>query len=399
MLVTFPHSRPQGARRRVAEERAFRGAAAGGGFLLAASLLLVGSPATAAPGDEHLAGLEYVALGDSYAAGYGLTPSTGLPVPGCDQSTTNYPHQVAAELGLDLTDVTCSGAEAVNITTTPQTTYDGVAPVQDGELSASTDIVTITIGGNDLGFVDILTACAALSDTGPVVGDLASPFGSLDCTSIFSPTAGPDALAAKIAGIVGPAVDAVLADIATKAPNAKVFVVGYPTLAPSTPPVDGCFSSALGTLTPPFPENSYPYTTVDVPYLHSVEVLLDGAIADAAEAHGATMISLLAGSDAHSPCADVDDAYVNGVTVTSLTLSPLDIQLAPGVMHPNAAGAAFQAAQVEAAIRAAFPPPTAPAGDELAPTGAEGVLGVAGFGLLLLLTGSVALRMRRSRLS
>lgn len=377
--------------------RAFRRASGViAGVALVAAIALTGTPASAAPGDEHLAGLEYVALGDSYAAGYGLTPSTGLPVPGCDQATTNYPHQVAAELGLDLTDVTCSGAETVNITTNPQTTYDGDAPIQDGALSASTDIVTLTIGGNDLGFVDILTACAAVADVGYVVGDPAAPFSLTDCTQLFAPTAGPDVLALKIASVVGPAVDAVLADIATKAPNAKVFVVGYPTLAPSTQPTGGCFSSALGTYTPPFPVNSYPYTTVDVPYLHSVEVLLDAAIADAASAHGATMISLLAGSDAHSPCAAPDDAYLNGVTVTSLSLSPLDIQLAPGVMHPNAAGAAFQATQVEAAIRAAFPPPpVAPAGDELAATGADAsLLGV--IGILSLLVGSLALGWRRS---
>jgi LPXTG-motif cell wall-anchored protein len=65
-------------------------------------------------------------------------------------------------------------------------------------------------------------------------------------------------------------------------------------------------------------------------------------------------------------------------------------------MHPNAAGAAFQAAQVEAAIRAAFPAPVAPSGGpELAATGVDGVGVLAAAGLLLLLGGGAALRWRR----
>ncbi|WP_216074289.1 hypothetical protein, partial [Acinetobacter baumannii] len=72
----------------------------------AALLLTTPTAAVAAPPTE---GLQYVALGDSYAAGYGILPSTGLPVPGCDQGQQNYPHQVAAALGLQLTDVTCTG--------------------------------------------------------------------------------------------------------------------------------------------------------------------------------------------------------------------------------------------------------------------------------------------------
>lgn len=377
---------------------ASRAVAACASLAIASAFLMAGASAVAAPGDEHLAGLNYVALGDSYAAGYGLTPTTGLPVAGCDQSTSNYPHQVATELGLVLTDVTCSGAETTNITTTAQVTYSGTAPIQDTALSASTDIVTLTIGGNDLGFVDILTACAALTSSGPVVGDPASPFSASDCKSLFAPDPLTDLLAAKIAGVVAPALDAVLADVAAKAPNAKIFVVGYPALTSSTMPTgpDGCFTSALGSGTPPFPVNSYPYTTTDVPYLHSIEALFNQAITDAATASGATMISLFEASDTHSPCADPAEAYLNGITIDSLTLSPLDIELAPGVMHPNAAGAAFQATQVEAAIRAAFPPPEpTDGGGGLAATGTDGALWIGAGGLLLLLSGGGLLALRR----
>lgn len=361
-------------------------------LLLAASLLVVGAPASAAPGDAHLAGLEYVALGDSYAAGYGILPSTGLPVVGCDQSTTNYPHLTASELGLDLTDVTCSGAETANITSTAQATYSGTAPIQLTSLSASTDIVTLTVGGNDLGFVDILTNCAAVTATGPVVA------GPTNCAAYYSP-GGVDSLAAAIDGPVTTALEATFAAIAAAAPNAKVFVVGYPALTPTTIPGAGCFRDAAGTFAPPFPVNAYPYQDVDVAYLHTVEVKLDQAISDAATDSGAVYLSNLAGTDAHSPCATTD-AYVNGITISTLTVVPAPaVTLEPGAMHPNAAGAAYLATGLEAAIRAAFPapePPTTPAGGALAATGAEGGGLLAFTGILLLLAGSAALGRKRA---
>lgn len=356
---------------------------------LVVALALTGTPASAAPGDEHLAGLEYVALGDSYAAGYGILPSTGLPVAGCDQSTLNYPHLTAAELGLTLTDVTCSGAETVNLTTTGQVTYSGNVPIQALSLSASTDIVTVTVGGNDLGFVDILTNCAAFTATGPVVA------GASNCAAFYNP-GGVDSLAAAIAGPVSTALDSTLAAIAAAAQNATVFVVGYPSLTPSVLPSGGCFRDAAGTFAPPFPVNAYPYQDIDVAYLHTVEVKLDQAIADAAANNGAVYLSALAGTDAHSPCSTTDP-YVDGITVESLNLAPpLAVTLAPGAMHPNAAGATYLATNLEAAIRAAFPAPAAalPAGN-LAATGADtGPLGLVG--VIALVAGILALGWRRS---
>ena len=364
---------------------------AAGGFLLVASLMIAGSPVSAAPGDAHLAGLEYVALGDSYAAGFGLTPSTGMPVAGCDQSTTNYPHLTAAELGLALTDVTCSGAETANLTTSAQLTYSGTAPIQLTALSATTDIVTVTVGGNDLGFVDILTNCAAFGPAGPVVA------GPLNCAAFYNP-GGVDSLAAAVAGPVTTALQATFAAISAAAPGARVFVIGYPALTPGTLPSGGCFRDAAGTFAPPFPVNAYPYQDVDVAYLHTVELKLDQAIAAAAADNGATYVSNLSATDAHSPCAAAPDAFVNGITVTNVTLTPLGVDLAPGAMHPNAVGAAFLATQLEAAIRAAFPapptPPTSPAGG-LADTGAAGAGWLALAGVLLTLAGGAALHLRR----
>lgn len=357
--------------------------------MLVLALALSGTSASAAPGDEHLAGLKYVALGDSYAAGYGILPSTGLPETGCDQSTMNYPHVAATELGLNLTDVTCSGAETANITTTSQATYSGVATIQLNALTASTDIVSVTIGGNDLGFVDILTNCAYASLLGGVVA------GTPNCAAYYTP-GGVDSLAAAIAGPISTALGSTVAAIAAAAPNATVFVVGYPSLTPSSLPPGGCFRDAAGTFAPPFPVNAYPYQDIDVTYLHSVEVKLDQELANVAASNGAVYVSNLAGSDAHSPCATTD-AYVNGITVSSVAIVPaLSVTLEPGAMHPNAAGANYLATNLEAAIRAAFPAPVAaaPAGN-LAATGTDtGPLAL--FGIIALVAGMLALGWRRS---
>jgi lysophospholipase L1-like esterase len=99
------------------------------------------------------AGSRYVAMGSSFAAGPGL-PSR---VPGsprrAGRSTGNYAHLVARELGLDLHDVTFSGA----------TTSDLLGPSAAGQaaqldaVTPETSLVTITAGGNDVGFVPRLT--------------------------------------------------------------------------------------------------------------------------------------------------------------------------------------------------------------------------------------------------
>ena len=99
------------------------------------------------------AGSHYVAMGSSFAAGPGL-PSR---VPGsprrAGRSTGNYAHLVASELGLDLHDVTFSGA----------TTSDLLGPSASGQaaqldaVTPETSLVTITAGGNDVGFAPRLT--------------------------------------------------------------------------------------------------------------------------------------------------------------------------------------------------------------------------------------------------
>lgn len=389
-----------------------------GVLAVAAASVVTAGPAVAAAGDEHLAGLNYVALGDSYTSGFGLADITDFPVEGCFQAAGNFPHLVAANLGLDLHDASCSGAKTEHILDTPHDTGFDEAPPQLTALSADTDIVTVAIGGNDLGFSDVLAACTALSPVGPLAGASTIP----DCKSIFNPAPGTDVLSQKLAGIVEPAIAATFADIKAKAPNAKIFVIGYPTLFPDADntPASGCFTSAFGTGTPPFPTNAFPFTNVDVPYLHSVELGLDAAVARQAAAIGATFVGNGQETLDNTPCAAADEAQINGITVTSFTPgapgTPPTVETAVGAMHPNLAGVAFLQSKVESALRAAFPAPVvvptptptqAPAAPaaaaptkalpELAATGTDAANWLALAGILVALGGGVLVKRRFAR--
>lgn len=377
--------------------------AAGSAALAVAALVAIPATANAAPQDTALAGLQYVALGDSYSAGYGLTPLTGEPVPGCAQAAVDYPHQLAAAYDLDLT---CAGAWATNMTT-PQVTPAGTADPQVDALSADTDIVTVTLGGNDLGFADVAAACLALSPTGPVAGTNPSdPFQASNCESIFV-QGGVDTLAQRLADVVVPDIAAGLAAIRAKAPNAQVFVVGYPAITPDaartpTGPA-GCWTTPLDNLQPV--PDSFPFTTTDVPYLHQIEEELDLAVQAQTAAAGAgfTYVPTFEATLAHSACAPADEQYVEGVTLASDLTSAV-----PGSLHPNATGVAFIAGQLAPLFEAAFPAPAPPAptaspaptssAAALANTGSEPLLplGLAA-GALLLGGLAAASALRRTR--
>lgn len=327
------------------------------------------APASVIPsgsGASGTAGLNYVALGDSYSAGYGLTPYSDSPAPGCYQADANYPHLIAKALGMNLTDATCSGAVTANIIDTPQVTEPGhSAPVQADALSASTDVVTVTIGGNDFGFAPVAASCIAASALGPTVT-------SYDSCKQFYDFHGQDYLASTIPAVAA-AVKHAFDVIHQKAPNAKIFVIGYPAIAPNAShiPTEGCFTSLIGTGQPPFPQNTYPFTDIDVPYLHDLESQLDAAIHQQADAVGATFIPTFDQTVGNSPCANNPDAYINGISLEPdasaphvtpttpqgqpLTLNGQALSLKLGALHPNEAGVHFIEGKVQAAISAAFP--------------------------------------------
>lgn len=311
-------------------------------ILLAPLSLALASPAAA---DAPTAGSQYVALGDSYASGFGLDQPTGEPVAGCGQTSLDYPHRVAHELHLDLVDVTCAGATTADVVDTRQLG----APPQVDALSDRTKLVTLTIGGNDADLVGTVSSCIAVAADGPIITT-----GKATCRATLDAD-GVDSLAASVDDTVVPGVERALAAITKAAPNARVLVVGYPALFPDSAhtPAAGCFRPlVLGEGTAMrFASDAYPFTATDVAYLDRMQTRLDSALRAASERAGVEYVSTLAASRAHSACA-TSGAYVQGVTLTAdSTFST--ISLVDGALHPNARGTAFLAGQVEAAVRAA----------------------------------------------
>ena len=364
-------------------------------------LTVVVAPAQARVPDA----VQYVALGDSYAAGVGLDPATGSPVAGCLQSEANYPHTVAAELGLSLVDVSCSGAETKNLIARQQKTGDGTAPPQSGALSDSTELVTITIGGNDLGFIDLAGSCVALSRRGPIISGVAA-----DCrTKLEAAKATPEQrITTDVVGSAGDTsasgLTAAFATVREKAPNAEVFVIGYPSIMPdeANTPASGCYraeisGSSLATLKI---DNGFPFTDTDVSYIRSLQEKLDEATADAADAAGFTYVSLLESTAAHSACQTDGTAFVNGITFTSS--KDHTISMPAGSIHPNAAGAAFVAQTVAPLVEAALAPP-APEPTATPSTPASGFplqwlfIGVAAVVVVVAVVVLAVVRRRRAR--
>jgi len=125
----------------------------------AATLVAPGAPAVAAPPS-------YVALGDSYSSGVG-TRSYIDDGTACRRSTYAYPSLIAAARGYALTFRACSGARVADVTNT-----------QLSALGSTTAYVTISVGGNDAGFADVLdsTIATAASAKGFAFADPVSRF-------------------------------------------------------------------------------------------------------------------------------------------------------------------------------------------------------------------------------
>ena len=109
----------------------------------------------------------YVALGDSFTAGPGvasqLGPGTSPRAPAaCLRSSQNYPSLVARALGLALSDMSCSGATTQDLSGSQG---PGI-PAQLSALGPATSVVSLGIGGNDLGFSTIVANCAAATPWG-----------------------------------------------------------------------------------------------------------------------------------------------------------------------------------------------------------------------------------------
>jgi len=257
-----------------------------------------------------------VALGDSFASGPLVPPQYEQPW-GCLRSSMNYAHQVASALALALTDVTCSGADTNDMWETHGVSpeeefaeyggpfgYSGHPgnPPQLDALRPDTDIVTLQIGGNDIGFGSLATTCGegALSGDGcREAVEAEDPFGRIAETA--------------------PKITAVLEEIHRRSPDASIHVLGY----------SGIFK--IGDTA------SCPAMLVgedDAQYLRSIQEALNAMIESVADADEQSYSDATAYVDVYGPSAGHTACDLPAVRWVE-PIVPLN---AAAPVHPNLGG-------------------------------------------------------------
>jgi hypothetical protein len=243
----------------------------------------------------------YVALGDSYTAAPLVLNQVGQPL-GCARSDHNYPSLVARALGsAAFRDVSCSSATTEHMTQ-PQSVTLGTNAPQFNALGDSTELVTVGIGGNDVGLVGAAVTCAQL-------GALA-PTGTA-CRDHFN-AGGEDEIVAKIAATASK-IAAVIAGIRQRSPHARIVVVGYPDVLPRAG--NGCYP-----LVPLSPD--------DVRYFDGLIVQTNEMLAATSAASGADYVDTYLDSVGHDVCTLPLVRWFEGVLPTAPAFP----------MHPNGLG-------------------------------------------------------------
>jgi lysophospholipase L1-like esterase len=277
--------------------------------VLAAALLATPATANAAAPTGR-----YVALGDSYTSGPLIPIQVDL---NCVRSNRNYPSLVTASIRSSaFTDVSCGGATTGDILNPGTGQLGQTVPAQIDAVNAATALVSVGIGGNDIGFSSIISDCAQAS--------LSNPFGS-PCRDRYT-AGGTDQLQARIAA-TAPKVAAVLRAVHAAAPSARVVVVGYTAILPDTG--FGCWPTV-------------PIAFGDVPYLRGVEKSLNGMLSGTAAANGAGYVDVYTPSIGRDACSSASVRWTEGL-IPANSAAPF---------HPNAAGEAGMARAVIARLNA-----------------------------------------------
>ncbi|HET6746929.1 MAG TPA: SGNH/GDSL hydrolase family protein [Candidatus Saccharimonadales bacterium] len=273
-------------------------------------------PATSAPPAK------YAALGDSFSSGEGNplfeagTDENGVDK--CHRSSRAYPRLIQNELDLgQIAFVACSGATTNDVLGIPEgddPIGKGIEPTQVDSLSEATSTVTITIGGNDVGFGDFAYEC---------LFPINLTHGTCDeFTDIYTTTVG------KINNELPDKLKNLYTVLLNKAENANIYVLGYPQIAPYKT-VDDPFDQDCGGLYDEFPNN-----WGDARAAHEVTGLLNDTIEGVVDAvkvqHQTNRLVFVPVSNGafvgHDACSS--NSFFNGIVISNPEYS----------VHPNADG-------------------------------------------------------------
>ncbi|MFE6662991.1 SGNH/GDSL hydrolase family protein [Streptomyces sp. NPDC057697] len=283
----------------------------------------------------------WVALGDSYTAG--VIPAAGntfeIPRDGCERTDRSYPQVIDRDLGglVDLTNVSCGAATIDDVTfraqepigrhlppfsEDPDYPFPPVPP-QSEAVGPGTDVITVGVGGNTLGFADILLQCLQ-SGTGS--GGVGTP-----CKDGLA-----DSIPGRLAKVSSD-YDRMLTVLHARAPKAKILAVGYPTVVPED--TSKCRYDDL--------EQFGSITRGDLDWLRQdVMEPLNKAIEKSAGAHkAADFVDLYSSSRNHSVCDS--GKWVEGILANAHEVA---------LVHPNARGHRNAADHVTSAILNAISP-------------------------------------------
>lgn len=191
---------------------------------LCLSALALPVPSIASSEGPAAQGGRYVAMGSSYASGSGITPYDQSAPARCQRSTENYAHQLASRRNLTLVDVTCGGATTAHILGAW-----GELPPQVDALTSETVLVTITIGGNDLGYIGGLIAGSC--GEGAASGAAAQPLCQMIAAGRRSGATMPAATEAAWHK-VEETLATIVQEIRRRAPRARIVFVDYLTVLP-----------------------------------------------------------------------------------------------------------------------------------------------------------------------
>ncbi|MFP5318959.1 MAG: SGNH/GDSL hydrolase family protein [Acidimicrobiia bacterium] len=227
--------------------------------------------------------LRYVSLGDSYSAGGGLVGA----VEPCGRAPGAYPGLVARRVLGEASFHACDGATTADVLDREQHAGEGR---QIDDVPVDADVVTLSIGGNDIGFGPVITECVV---------------GSQSCVRF-------DRQVTALLGALGPRLTRLYRSVRERAPAAEVLVLGYPRLVPD--PDQSGLDVCAGL------------TAEEARWVRQKGEELDGVVRGASEAAGVRFLDAAAAFAGHEACTA--QPWMAGVSLATAVSS----------FHPNAVG-------------------------------------------------------------
>lgn len=277
----------------------------------------------------------FVALGDSYSAGEGIQPYADLSGDiedfgdNCHRSTGGYPTLLLFHPDVTVEFRACSGARVPHVYETPQTTGEDAngnpvhnrfgVQTSDGVLNEDVGLVTISIGGNDVGFSNVLKFCASPSHSSCLNDEYTDRRTGSTYASLrdWADAALPE---------LGTNLEVLYERVLSDAPNARLVVLGYPFLFPATRPTGSLVCLGIEAV----------YSDGERSGIRDLGAELNATIQHATEVTGAEFVDTSAVFDGHEPCGAMGE-WVNAVKIEKwITFEGPEFHRGP--FHPNPQG-------------------------------------------------------------